>query len=154
VVAADEIHQAEVERFDSGRAAISQTSRKAPWFRSVHAPGSAFDALAFFAHADASILKCARRQRCDLGQRHEGQALPAGDEDLHILLPVRMGDVVDARADPAVAIARHDEVGGHFGMFASAPAWAPSSQSQVMSKIGPSSFCSCRALRISFSEPA
>ena len=36
----------------------------------------------------------------------------------------------------------------------STPAWAPSSQSKVMSNKGPSSCCRVSDLRISFSEPA
>ena len=66
----------------------------------------------------------------------------------------RLGDVVDMSADPPEAIGiAHDHMRGHLGVFAFAPAWAPSSQSQVTSNTGPR-FCSWMAFVHQFSEPA
>ncbi len=55
-----------------------------------------------------------------LGQGDEGQAATgAGDEDVEILLPVWVGDVVDARRNTVVVVVvAHDDGGGHFGVFA------------------------------------
>jgi hypothetical protein len=140
-----------------GRAAISQTSRKAPWVSISTCTGILRStpqlALDFTQGLDLHLhITGAAR----LGQGDERQALAGdADQDFHVLLPVGMGDVMDTGADTVEQVVfAHDHAAAISACSRSAPAWAPSSQSQVMSKIGPSSFCSCRALRISFSEPA
>jgi hypothetical protein len=78
-----------------------------------------FDAVAFFCAADAFDLKGCIGNAAGLRKRQKGEAFTGlADEDVHIPFPVRVGDVVDARADPSEAVvAGHDQAGGHRCMF-------------------------------------
>lgn len=120
MVAGDEVHEAEVQAFDAGQGG--------------NFPGVLEGAVGFDQHVDRNgaadpALGLDAAQGIDLGPRivdganlgngQESEAL-AGvvDQDFQILAPVGVGDVVDARTDPAEAVvAAADEAGGHFRMF-------------------------------------
>jgi hypothetical protein len=96
----------------------------------------------------------------NLRQDEVSQLVPGPtDDDLQVLAPVRVGHVVDAGAEPRVAIGRvQQQVGDHRGMLGLAPGGSAVLAIAVTSNIGRSSTsksdCSCRALRMFFSEPA
>jgi hypothetical protein len=67
-----------------------------------------------------------------------------------------MRDVMDAGADPIEqVVCRHDEVGGHFSVFALGPGMgAIFAVAGDVENRAQAPSASCRAFRINFSEPA
>jgi hypothetical protein len=73
-----------------------------------------------------------------LGKHDVGHRCRPAEDDIQIVAPVRMGHVVDAGAERPWRLAGSDQVSDHLGVLVfRCPAGAPSSQSAVMSNIGP-----------------
>ena len=158
MVAADEVHQAEVQRLDAGQGGdVLHLAQRAVGL-DQHMGGDLPRQAAVLGDGGERhqhglrVLPSADLGKGDVGELLAGRA----DDDLQVVAPVRVGDVVDARADAAVAVVGAKSMASAtISAWAfSAPAGAPSSQSQVTSKIGPRACCRASALPISFSLPA
>ena len=104
-----------------GVAAISQTSCKcAEGFDQDMDRDFAFESDPAFDTAQVGHLRMHVLDAARLGQGDERQARAGNaDDDLDVLLPVRMREIMDAGGDSAVPIvAAHDDAGGHLGVFA------------------------------------
>ena len=106
VVAADEIHQAEIEGLDPVEGGdLPGFAKRAVGLDEHMNRDLPLDAVAFFSAPDALDLPGGIGGAAHLGYRKEGEpAAGQADQDVHVLLPVGVGDVVDARTDPAEAV--------------------------------------------------
>jgi hypothetical protein len=106
--AADEIHQAEVQRLDAGQGGdVFHLAQRAVGL-DQHMAGICRSSLAVLHRwRRAPSASSARPGAGNLRQDDVGQPGPArADDDFQVAAPVRMGDVVDARADASVAVGR------------------------------------------------
>jgi len=117
VVAGNEVHQPEVERLDAGQGGnLPDLAQRAVGFDQNVYRNPAVDAMFAFDVAQGFELDFDIFGRAGLGQGDEGQAVAsATDQDFEVLLPVRVGDVVNPHADPVEAVVGTVDHGGdHF----------------------------------------
>jgi hypothetical protein len=124
VIAGDEIHQAEIQRFDVGQARDLPCLAQSPGRFDQHVDGDfAIDAVpaSQFAQRDdlfQRVVGMFRFGQHDIGDTFAGLA----DDGLEFFTPCRMPHVVDAHADAAENVFfGQDQSGDHVRMFALLP---------------------------------
>ncbi len=124
VVGGDKIHQAEIKGFDKGQGGNlpGGTQCAGGFDEDVQRDAAVMAAFALHGGDDGVLRQYVVDAAC-LGQDDVGNAFASlADDDVEVVAPVRVGDVVDARADATKAVGlAHDAGGNHFGVFALAP---------------------------------